>query len=149
MRCLSSSRIFIVFYDPQSLLIKEGAQISHCILRWYTTTLIPVNFLHNLIILSKRFDNSFGYMNYDEHTAFRNVVLSHSVHFSTSIVYMILQSCYIAIGDRNGKNQHTKLCILTCSHSLEDYRKQYIPLFSTIEGVKVQFFERMLPLTNE
>ena len=62
--------------------------------------------------------------------------------FSTSIVYMILQSCCIAIGDRNGKNQHTRLCILTCSHFLEDYKNQYMPLFSTIEGVKVRFFEK-------
>ena len=82
MRCLSSSRIFIVFYDPQSLLIKEGAPISHCILRWYTTTLISVNLLHNLIILSKRIDNSFGYMNYDERIVYRNIVLSHSVHLA-------------------------------------------------------------------
>ena len=125
MRYLSSSRIIIVFYDPQSLLIKEGAQISHCILRWYTTTLIPVNLLHNLIILSKRFGNSFATWIMMKIQLFGTYFVTFCP-FSTSIVYMILQSCYIAIGDRNGKNQHTKLCILTCSHSLEDYKSSIL-----------------------
>ena len=110
MRCLSSSRIFIAFYNPQSLWIKEGALDLHRILRWYTTTLIPVNLLHNLIILSKRIDNSFGYMNYDERITFRSIVLSHSVHLPS-----LLYTCFYNLVTSLLVIETAKTSILSCA----------------------------------
>ena len=42
----------------------------------------PSEFLAQLNNTFERFDNSFGYMNYDGRTAFRNIVLSHSVNLA-------------------------------------------------------------------
>ena len=96
--------------------------------------LISNDFLIHFSNISSWINTSFGCMSHDRRTALRNIILLYSFTFLNSIVSEILWSCYMIVDGRNSRNKHSKLCILACSYSLEDYKGQYIPLSPNHRG---------------